>query len=78
MRLFDIAISALIYDQFTDFNNSYISFMDKTGGRPDLLDPAHRRALLKWLNQWQCRQFSKAHHSLASRQILAWCKGFDT
>jgi hypothetical protein len=36
-------------------DRSYEAFMQVTGSSPDLSDPAHRAALLVWLNAWGCR-----------------------
>lgn len=72
-----MAISSLIYDRFTDFGRTFDSFRAAVDLKPDLRRKLHREVLLKWLNQWQCRQFSTECHPLASDEILKWYKEFD-
>jgi hypothetical protein len=36
----------------------------------DLGNVAHRKALLKRLNSWGCRQFAKDHHPMAPRALM--------
>jgi hypothetical protein len=45
-----------------------------TGGKVDLLLPAHRDALLVWLRQWGCRHLRTADNARSSRALLAWWK----
>ena len=72
MNLFDLAFTSYLYDAFTSFNSSYKSFLKTVNHKPDLSIPEHRKALITWLNQWGCRQFSIAYHNKASDEIFSW------
>lgn len=78
MRLSDLAFACFLYAQFTDYDNSYLSFLQTTNYHLDLVNPGHRRALLTWLNQWGCRQFAIKYHELASSEILSWYTQFNS
>jgi hypothetical protein len=72
MNLFELGYACFLYGQFTDYDQSYLEFLNITNGSPDLNNPEHRKALLVWLNRWGCRQFALDYHDLASQEILAW------
>jgi hypothetical protein len=72
MKISDIAVTSYGYVNFTEYADSYNSFQDKVGGSCDLTRADHRKALLDWLNQWGCRQFSRDYRRVASKQILLW------
>lgn len=67
-----LAYACHAYGQTTSYDNSYRQLLDRTGGHVDLTDSAHRAAVLKWLNQWGCRQFKVVDHPLASSEMQAW------
>lgn len=72
MTLSELAFACFLYGRLTDYDNSYRLFLEITNGSPDLSNSEHRKALLKWLNQWRCRQFALEHHEHASGEILSW------
>lgn len=72
MTLAELAFGCACYGRFTDYDKSYLKFLEVTGGRPDLSIPRHRRMLLVWLNQWGCRQFAVAYHTRASNVLRRW------
>lgn len=72
MKISDLAISSYGYINFTDYSASYQRFRDNVGYRCDLTNAEHRKALLAWLNNWGCRQFSKDYRRVSSKQILLW------
>ena len=72
MNLYEIEFISYIFNNFTDFNISYNNFVDFTKNSPDLTNPEHRKALLKWLNQWGCRQFSLDYHDKVSENLKQW------
>ena len=78
MELSELAFACLLYARFTNYDDSYSSFLQSTSHHPDLVDPEHRRALLIWLNQWGCRQFASEYHDLASSEILSWHNQFNS
>ncbi len=74
MYLHEIEFTSNIYNSFTDFNSSYNHFVDITKNSPDLTNPKHIKALLRWLNQWGCRQFALNYHSQVSSNLEKWYK----
>ena len=49
MRLSELALACFLYAQFTDYDDSYLSFLQVTNHHPDLANSKHRKALLIWL-----------------------------
>jgi hypothetical protein len=72
VNLAELAITCYVYGAMTGYDDSLSRFEQLVGKDPDLLSESHRRAMLKWLNQWQCRQFDLAYHDLAAAELLAW------
>jgi len=56
----------------TDYDSSYLQFLRKTEPQLDLGNEQHCKALLKWLNDWGCRQFAINYHGQASEEIRKW------
>lgn len=50
-----LAYACHMYESMTDYGRSLRSFREAVGDKLDLTQPAHRRALLDWLNAWTCR-----------------------
>jgi len=67
-----LAYACNLYNAMTDFGSSFREFQHSVHGRPDLDDPDHRRALLKWLNAWGCRHLATACHQDVSEELDAW------
>jgi len=76
MKLSDLAISSYGYVHFTDYEKSYLRFLKRTNNSCDLTNAEHRKALLDWLNDWGCRQFSKAYRRVSAKQILLWYREY--
>lgn len=72
MKLAEIAFACFIYSHMSDYDRSYLDFVKETSPRLDLRLERHQMALLKWLNEWGCRQFSKDCHGLAAKEIGEW------
>ena len=72
MKLYELAFACHIYSQMTDYDSSYLHFLQATSPELDLTQSRHRTELLEWLNQWGCRQFAKAYYDLAGDQIKQW------
>lgn len=72
MTLSELAFACLVYGGLSDYDESYLHFLKKTGGSVDLGNPDHRETLLVWLNRWGCRQFAKSWHQHASAELLSW------
>jgi len=72
VTLCKLALASTMYDSLTPFNYSLALLNSTTGGSIDLTNPAHRIALMKWLNDWGCRHLSENQHEVASHSILNW------
>jgi hypothetical protein len=72
MDLNELASACYLYNTKTNFDCSYITFLNLIDNSLDLNKPKHRKALLVWLNSWACRQFIIDYHEFASEQILDW------
>jgi len=73
MHLYEAAISCRVYAAFGgEFDDSLREFVVKTGGTLNLESDESGAALMKWLNEWGCRQFAKECHQDALNQIRAW------
>jgi hypothetical protein len=75
VNLGELALTCFAYGAM-NADDSLAQFERRVDGRPDLWNQEHRQALLHWLNQWQCRQFSLAYHDLASDGLLEWHREF--
>ena len=75
MNLGELAMTCYAYGAMT-YDDSLSQFARRVEGNADLSKDEHRLALLHWLNQWQCRQFSLAYHDLASAGMLEWHREF--
>lgn len=73
MHLYEAAVACRAYSAFGgDFDDSFQALIDKTGCALDLESDECGSALLKWLNAWGCRQFSKEYHLDALRRLRDW------
>lgn len=61
-----------MYESMTDYARSLDRFRQKVGASLDLSREDHRRALLKFLNDWGCRNLAKKWHGLASDVLARW------
>ena len=72
MKLAELAFACYIYGPMTEYDSSYSNRLEKTKPQLDLNSEQHRKVLLKWLNDWGCRQFAIEYHGLASEEIRKW------
>lgn len=72
MNLYELAFVSYVFNNLTDFYDTFNRFLDITKNSPDLTIAEHRNALLKWLNQWGCRQFSLDYHGTVSEHLKEW------
>jgi hypothetical protein len=72
MKLADLAFACYVYTHMSNYDSSYLRFVEQTYPELDLKVEAHQGALLNWLNAWGCRQFAKSHHILAAEEIRRW------
>jgi len=57
-----------------DYDSSYRQLLKATSPQINLQLEQHQKLLLKWLNDWGCRQFAKDYHPLAAQEIAEWYK----
>ena len=62
----------------SDYDSSYRRLRNDTLPQVDLLLQSHQLSLLRWLNDWGCRQFAKEHHRLAANEIGDWYRGISS
>lgn len=77
MTLYELAFACWVYGNVLDFDRTYRAFVEAVGGAPDVANPKHRHALLKWLNDWGCRQFARRYHCRASEEMQSWHGDFE-
>lgn len=71
MKLFELAYTCRLYGVFSNYDDTYRRFRDTTPAF-DIFNHLHRKALLKWLNSWGCRQFALNFHDKASEHLRNW------
>jgi len=74
---FDLACASYLYEAMTDYASSLDRLRTRIGVGNDL-DPAveeHRLALLKFLNEWGCRNLATDWHWLALAKLERWYCG---
>jgi hypothetical protein len=77
MRLYQAAIACRAYTAFGgEFDDSLREFVAKTGRSLDLESNDCCSALMKWLNEWGCRQFAKDCHDDAVGRIRLWAQRY--
>jgi len=69
---FHLACACYMYESMTDYARSLDRFRQKVGASLDLSQEDQRRALLKFLNDWGCRNLAKKWHGLASDVLAGW------
>lgn len=72
MNLSELAFACFCYGSRTDNDRAYLQFLQTTNRNPDLNNQEHRYALIRWLNQWGCRQFAINYHHLAQEELHDW------
>ena len=72
VTLCKLALASTMYDSLTPFNPSLGRLDEATSNSIDLTNREHRLSLLKWLNEWGCRNLPKEQHDVASNSILKW------
>lgn len=72
MNLYELSYACNLYNTFTTFGKTYRKLCTNVGDEINLNNPDHRLYLIRWLNEWGCRQFSHECHNEASLELLAW------
>src|SRR5271154_3912619 len=77
MRLYEAAIACRAYTAFGgEFDDSLRQFLANTNGALDLESNDCGSALMKWLNEWGCRQFAKRYHDDALKLLRQWAQRY--
>jgi len=72
MRLYALACACSVYRFLRKYDIAYDKFLDKTKPYLDMHNSEHRKALLKWLREWGCRQFKNTFDKEASNNLESW------
>ncbi|MFO7446491.1 MAG: hypothetical protein R6W90_08995 [Ignavibacteriaceae bacterium] len=76
MNLAELEQACFCYGSETKYDRSYLQFLQTINSILDLNNEEHRFALMKWLNHWGCRQFSKEYHDFAQKKLHVWYKEY--
>jgi hypothetical protein len=72
MRLYELAVGCWVY-RFIGGDSGVTELRKATGEQVNPSNPDHQKSLFKWLRQWGCRQFDKAHQTtIAGPSLDAW------
>lgn len=77
MNLNELASACQLYNDKTNFDASYITFLNSINNNLNLNNHEHRKELLVWLNKWACRQFALNYHETSSTLIQNWYNEFN-
>ncbi len=72
MRLLELSFACYVYQRMSGYDKTLRQFKENTKPIFDIGKSEHRIELLKWLNNWGCRQFAKKYYELASEEIKCW------
>ena len=76
VRISELAVACFVFAILDGYDGKYLEFLQATSPVPNLLEPEDRKALLKWLRAWGCRQFTPSQDDTASSEILAWYREY--
>lgn len=71
MKLLHLKIACYLYNQFTDYDNSYLELLKKYPNL-NLNESEHVKLLIEWLRSWGCRQFKKDNENISINSIINW------
>ena len=71
MKLLHLRIACYLYNQFTDYDSSYLELQNKYPIL-DLNKSEQVKALIKWLRSWGCRQFKSNSENISIDSIVDW------
>lgn len=71
MTLSHLRIACYLYNQFTDYDSSYLELRNKYP-RLELSQKEHVKDLIKWLRSWGCRQFKRDDEAISVSSIMSW------
>lgn len=71
MNLLHLKIACYLYNQFTDYDQSYLELLNSNANL-DLAQRGNVRALIKWLRSWGCRQFKNDNENTSISSLQNW------
>jgi hypothetical protein len=71
MKLKQLKIACYLYNNFTDYDSSYLE-LRKDIGSSAAINPDNCKALMKWLRSWGCRQFVKECSESSETNLISW------
>jgi len=71
MKLLHLKIACYLYNQFTDYDDSYLK-LSKDYPNLNLNKKEHVKALFKWLRSWGCRHFKIDDENISINSIMNW------
>lgn len=71
MKLLHLKIACYLYNQFSNYDESYIK-LSKKYSNLDLSNSNQAQALIEWLRTWGCRQFKKSDENVSIKSIMDW------
>jgi hypothetical protein len=71
MKLLYLRVACYLYNQFTDYDSSYLELQNKYPIL-DLKKTEQVKALIKWLRSWGCRQFKTNNEDISINSIVDW------
>ncbi len=73
MKLLHLKIACYLYNQFTDYDDSYLKLLREYPNL-DLNQAKHIKTLIEWLRSWGCRQFKNSNENISIKSIMDWYK----
>lgn len=77
MKLSHLRTACYLYNQFTDYDTSYLDLLRKYPIL-DLNKTEQVKALIQWLRSWGCRQFKNNNEDISISSITDWYKLKET
>lgn len=71
MKLLHLRIACYLYNQFTDYDSSYLQLSTRYPNL-HLNKIEHVKALIVWLRSWGCRQFKSDDEKQSIDSIMNW------
>jgi hypothetical protein len=74
MTLQELRVTSYLYQNFSNYERNYIGVSDE---RFDILDDTQCAKLMKFLNDWGCRQFKIEDHDKAKDAFKEWYQQYQ-
>ena len=77
MKLLHLKIACYLYNQFTDYDKSYLELL-MSNSTPDMNNRGNTIALIKWLRSWRCRQFKNDNENTSITSLQNWYRAKES